>query len=178
MTVSLSLPSELRTERLLLRRWRLGDEAILRAAVDASDGHLRPWIPWMKDEPRSLDETAARLAHQIAEFGAGVTFCFAVFCDGAFVGEVMLMTRAGPGALEIGYWLHADHVGRGYGREAVSRLIALADELGIRRLEAWCAVDNTRSSALVQRLGFARERVAEDGGVTYGVWVRPADGCV
>ena len=131
MPPSLTLPATLHTERLLLRRWRPGDETILRSAVDASDSHLRRWIPWMKDEPRSMDETAVRIAHQIGEFDAGVTFCWAVFHDGTFVGEVMLMTRAGPGALEVGYWLHADHAGRGYGRESVSRLVALADELGL-----------------------------------------------
>ena len=176
MPPSLTLPATLHTERLLLRRWRPGDETILRSAVDASDSHLRRWIPWMKDEPRSMDETAVRIAHQIGEFDAGVTFCWAVFHDDTFVGEVMLMTRAGPGALEVGYWLHADHAGRGYGREAVSRLVALADELGIGRLEAWCALGNLRSSALVETLGFERERIERDGAHDYGVWVRRATG--
>ncbi len=166
------LPEQLETERLLLRRWRTSDVGILRAAVDASDAHLRPWIPWMKDEPRTLPETAERIAGFISDFDTGKTFGWALLREGELVGEVMLMTRAGPGALEIGYWLHAHHIGRGYAREAVSRLIALADAAGIGRLEAWCAVDNARSSSLVERLGFELERVDEDGGVQYEVWVR------
>lgn len=166
----LVLPDRLETERLVLRRWRVSDVAALRSAVDASDAHLRPWIPWMRDEPRTVAETVERVEGFIEAFDAGTTFNWALFREGELVGEVMLMTRAGPGALEVGYWLHADHVGCGYALEAVSRLVALADEAGLERLEAWCAVQNARSSAIVQRLGFAKERVAEDGGLRYEVW--------
>jgi ribosomal-protein-serine acetyltransferase len=168
----LVLPERLETERLVLRRWRASDVAALRAAVDASDAHLRPWIPWMRDEPRTLPETAARIAGFIEEFDGGRTFGWALLRGEELVGEVMLMARAGPGALEIGYWLHARHIGCGYAREAVSRLVALADGVGIERLEAWCAVENGRSSALVDRLGFGLERIDEDGGRQYEVWVR------
>ena len=49
------------TDRLLIRCWSPADAPVLRAALDESDQHLRPWIPWMKDEPKSLDETAAGL---------------------------------------------------------------------------------------------------------------------
>ncbi len=168
----LVLPERLETERLVLRRWRASDVAALRAAVDASDAHLRPWIPWMGDEPRTVLETSERISGFMAEFDAGVTFCWGLFREGELVGEVMLMTRAGPGALEIGYWLHAHHIGRGYAREAVARLVALADDAGVQRLEAWCAVTNARSSALVDRLGFRLDHIAEDSGRRYGVWVR------
>jgi len=34
------------------------------------------------------------------------------------LGEVGLMPRIGPGALEIGYWVHIDHVGRRLATEA------------------------------------------------------------
>lgn len=165
-------PDALRTDRLLLRRWALDDAPALRAAVDASDAHLRPFIPWMRDEPRTLDQTRERVAGFIESFDAGETFNWALWVGDALVGEVMLMTRAGPGALEVGYWLHVDHVGRGYMREAVQALVTLSDEAGNPRLEAWCAVTNARSSAVVASLGFRQEREDEDGGVTYGVWVR------
>jgi RimJ/RimL family protein N-acetyltransferase len=95
-----------------------------------------------------------------------------LWAEGELAGEAMLMTRAGPGALELGYWLHAQHIGRGYGREAVAALLGLADEAKVGRVEAWCALGNGRSSALVAALGFEQERIDEDGGVRYGVWSR------
>lgn len=49
------------TDRLLIRCWSPADAPVLRAAIDESDQHLRPWIPWMKDEPKTLDETASGL---------------------------------------------------------------------------------------------------------------------
>jgi RimJ/RimL family protein N-acetyltransferase len=46
------------TDRLVLRCWTPGDAPRLRAALDACDAYLRPWIPFMKDEPRTLKQTA------------------------------------------------------------------------------------------------------------------------
>ncbi|MEE8463171.1 MAG: N-acetyltransferase, partial [Gammaproteobacteria bacterium] len=57
----LNIAYRIETDQLLIRCWSPADAPVLRAALDESDQHLRPWIPWMKDEPKSLDETAAGL---------------------------------------------------------------------------------------------------------------------
>ena len=68
-------PYRIETERTLLRCWSPSDAALLRASLDRSDTHLRPWIPFMKDEPRALEETAdwlrARLESLYEEFQPG-----------------------------------------------------------------------------------------------------------
>ena len=56
------------TERLVLRCWSPQDAPVLRAALDACDKHLRPMIPFMKDEPRSLQQTAQWLRGHRAAF--------------------------------------------------------------------------------------------------------------
>ena len=93
------------TERLVLRCWSPEDAPALRAALDKSDTHLRPWIPFMKDEPRSLAQTVDWLREIRAAFDRSENFRFGVFLsdDGDLVGENMLLTRQGPEALEIGY---------------------------------------------------------------------------
>ncbi|MCO4769842.1 MAG: GNAT family N-acetyltransferase [Deltaproteobacteria bacterium] len=169
-------PAELRTDRLLLRRWRLEDAVALRAALDVSDAHLRPFIPFMKSEPRTLVETGGWVAEHIAAFEDGAILRWAVWAEGALVGEVMLMSRVGPEALEVGYWLHVDQVGRGYGREAVAALVDWADSQEVERLEAWCDVANHPSGRLVERLGFVEARLEKVGDATLTVWARPRGG--
>ena len=93
------------TERLVLRCWSPADAPVLRAALDACDQHLRPWIPFMKDEPRTLEQSAQWLRGHRAAFDTGTMFRYAVFdkAEQSMLGENMLMARVGPGGLEIGY---------------------------------------------------------------------------
>ena len=170
-------PDQLTTERLVLRLWEVDDAPIVRAALDASDAHLRPWIPFMRREPRTLEQTRAWLQGRRDWFTADEHWHWGVFgTDGQLHGEVMLLGRLGAEALEIGYWLHVDSGGRGYAREAVLRLVDLAFAAGADRLEIHCDETNLRSNVLPRAIGFELDR-AEPGGSLDGqhalnVWVR------
>ena len=80
------------TDRLVLRCWSPGDAPVLRAALDACDAHLRPMIPFMKDEPRSLQQTARWLREIRAAFDLGQMFRYVVFDakEQKLLGENML----------------------------------------------------------------------------------------
>ncbi len=67
------------TDRLLMRCWSPADTRILRACLDDNDQHLRPWIPFMKDEPRSLQETTEWLRTIRAGFDLRQNYRYAVF---------------------------------------------------------------------------------------------------
>lgn len=148
------------TGRLLLRCWEPADAAALRAALDKSDQHLRPWIPFMKDEPRTLEQTAEWLRGHRAAFDQGKFHRYGVFEreSGALVGENMLLDRVGPGGLEIGYLTHLGFEGRGYAREATCAMIRAAFEIhAMDRVEIHCAPENAASAAIPARLGFILE---------------------
>ena len=55
MTTKPPVAYRVETPRLVLRCWSPEDAPELRRALDDSDQHLRPWIPFMKDEPRNLE---------------------------------------------------------------------------------------------------------------------------
>lgn len=62
----------------------------------------------------------------------------------------------------LGYWLDEDTQGQGYMGEAVRTLTAHAfDNLGLRRLNAACLPDNTRSVTLLLNCGFEEEGFAK-----------------
>jgi ribosomal-protein-serine acetyltransferase len=58
----------------------------------------------------------------------------------------------------IGYWLEEAHQGSGLTTMACGAVLEYAfGELGLNRVEIWCAVDNARSRAVPERLGFTHE---------------------
>jgi RimJ/RimL family protein N-acetyltransferase len=148
------------TERLVLRCWSPMDAPRLRATLDANDQHLRPMIPFMKDEPKSLEQTAQWLRGLRALFDLGQNYRYAVFDkhESRLLGENMLLTRPGPGALEIGYWTDKDVLGKGFAAEATCALIRVAFEIeDVDRVEIICAPENKASAAIPAKLGFTHE---------------------
>lgn len=136
-----------------LRRWREQDVAALHQVVQESMEHLRPWVPWVAD---GYPPEAARafVTSTVDDWDRGAAFNYAIFVSGRLAGAASLMARVGPGGLELGYWLHPDHAGRGVATRAASLLVAEAFRVGAERVEIITDVANTRSAAIPKRLGF------------------------
>ena len=148
------------TERLVLRCWSPEDAPVLRQALDKSDQHLRPWIPFMKFEPRTLEQTVDWVRSLRANFDTDELYRYGVFSrkDGSLLGENMLLPRVGPGGLEVGYWTHVNSGGHGYATEASCAMIRIAFEIaGMDRVEIHCAPGNAASVAIPAKLGFEHE---------------------
>lgn len=136
-----------------LRRWREQDVAALHQVVQESIEHLRPWMAWVAD---GYPPAAARafVNSTVDDWDRGAAFNYAIFVSGRLAGAASLMARVGPGGLELGYWLHPGHVGRGVATRAASLLVAEAFRVGAERVEVITDVANTRSAAIPKRLGF------------------------
>ncbi|MFI5035719.1 MAG: GNAT family N-acetyltransferase [Acidimicrobiales bacterium] len=148
------LPEIVETPRLTLRVWRLGDAPALSRAVATSAAHLRPWMPWADGSMTAAqyEEFITERRERWAEGGEAV---YGVFAGDAVVGGTGLHTRRGPGILEIGYWIHVEHVGRGYATESAGALTDVAFTVdGIERVEIHHDRANDRSRAVPERLGF------------------------
>ncbi len=153
-------PYLIRTERLVLRCWEPRDAPLLADAIDSSLDHLRPWMPWAYDEPRSLDDRLALLRSFRGRFDLGEDFVYGVFSPGEdeALGGSGLHTRAGEGALEIGYWIRASAVGRGYARETAAALTRVAFRVCVvDRVEIRVDPANEASLRIPRALGFAEE---------------------
>jgi RimJ/RimL family protein N-acetyltransferase len=149
----------IRTPRLLLRCFQPADAPAYGAALAASVDHLRPWLPWVKDEPRPLDEQLSRMRSFRALFDMGRDFNYGVFGpDGALFGAAGLHPRAGADAREMSVWLSAATAGRGLGTEGTAALVRVAFEVDrVRRLELHCDPRNRASIRVAERLGFVHE---------------------
>lgn len=149
------LPELIQTQRLTLRRWVPGDEALLAAAVDASRDHLVPWMPWASTDI-SLAERRELITGWDADWRGGGDIVLGVFLDEAVIGGTGLHTRRGPAVLEVGYWIHPAHVGQGYATEIAEAqtTVAFAAE-EIERVEIHCDRANGASGRVPEKLGFA-----------------------
>jgi RimJ/RimL family protein N-acetyltransferase len=147
------------TERLLLRPWESADAAAVLGVIDASEGHLSAWLPWLNERPRTVADQAQLLARFRAGFDLGKEFVFGVFSHaGECRGSVGLHRRVGPRALEVGYWLAHSECGQGLGREMVAAACQAAFAAPwLERLEIHCAPDNLPSSRIAARLGFTHD---------------------
>src|SRR5690606_19439973 len=100
--------------------WDVADVAALTKAIVERRDHLVPWMPWAASEPMPAEERTAMIAEWRARREAGGNAVYGVFLGDdpdRIVGGCGLHARRGPGVLEIGYWLHVDHTGRGYATE-------------------------------------------------------------
>jgi RimJ/RimL family protein N-acetyltransferase len=152
-----SIPDEITTERLVLRRWRKQDGAQMKAAIDDNLAHLQAWMPWAMAEPSPIEVVAERIAKFEEQFDRGLEWLFAVRsrATDSVLGGMGLHPRLGPGGLEIGYWLQASATGRGYATEAANALTQLAlEQPGVERVQIRCDPKNVASAGIPRRLGF------------------------
>lgn len=143
-----------------MRCYEPRDAPLLKAAVDASLDHLRPWMPWALDEPQPLDEKIELLRRFRGQFDLDENFVYAMFSrdESELVGGTGLHPRVGDGGLEIGYWVSAAAAGNGYATETTAALTRVAFEVcGADRVHIHVDPENVASQAIPRKLGFVEE---------------------
>jgi RimJ/RimL family protein N-acetyltransferase len=154
---------ELRTERLLLRRWRAADVDAF-AAINA-DRTVMEHFP----APLTATQSAELLQSIEACFEANGYGMWAVELagEGSLAGCVGIlpvedMRLAFAPAVELAWRLAPAFWRRGLAREAAAASIRFAfQDLGLAELVAYTAAGNLRSRTLMERLGMRRDP-AED----------------
>ena len=148
------------TQRLVIRCWDPADAPLLKAAIDASLDHLRPWMPWVKGEPKDVQTKVDLLRHFRGEFDIDRDLVYGVFDrdEREVLGGAGLHRRLGAGALEIGYWIHAAHINQGLATEVAAALTKVAFAVNsVDRVEIHCDTANVRSAAVPRKLGYTHE---------------------
>ena len=152
----------------MLRRWDEADAPLLDEAVRANLDHLRPWMPWARHEPESIERRIVRLRRFRHRFEAGSDYTYGIFDreERTVLGGAGLHLRIGAGAAEIGYWIHVEHVRQGLATEAAGALTRVGFcVLGLQRIEIHCEQANPGSQAVAARLGYTH-RLTIRGQVT------------
>jgi ribosomal-protein-serine acetyltransferase len=159
-------------ERTVLRPYSESDPQPMFEVIDRNRAHLRRFLPWL-DSTRSAADTDAFRLRTLAQEREGTGLVRIIEHDKTICGVVAynhidLYNRRA----EMGYWVDRTLEGRGICRRACSQLIRYAfEELDINRVSIAAAVDNRRSRALAERLGFTQEGVRREAEWLYDRFV-------
>jgi ribosomal-protein-alanine N-acetyltransferase len=163
----------LRTKRLIVRLARPADAEAIAAFYAADQTHQRPYSPIHE---AMFDPMFWRdwIEQARIEFDAGRSCKTSLFelDDRTVIGSANLtnIVRGLFQACYLGYVIAGSHEGRGLMFEALEALVGYAfDELNLHRIMANYQPGNTRSQAVLERLGFVTEGLARkylfiDGG--------------
>ncbi|MGH2462124.1 MAG: GNAT family N-acetyltransferase [Candidatus Limnocylindria bacterium] len=162
----------LQTERLLLRPFVDGDLDAVYAMQSRED--VARYLYW---EPRSLDEVRVQMERlkrmtAIDEDSDALRLAAVLRETGELIGDVSLhsVNREHLQA-ELGFILHPDHQGRGYGTEAAAEMLRVGfEDLGFHRIYGSCDARNFGSARLMERLGMRQEAHFRENEYVKGVW--------
>jgi ribosomal-protein-serine acetyltransferase len=148
-------PEVIPLEGLVLRRWDPAWAEALQEAFEASLPELRPFMAWATDD-HGLEQSREYIARSVAEWDEGKTWNYAILTEGGTViGSVGLMTRMGPGVLELGYWIHTGYSGRGFSTQTARALAEVALGLpGVDRVAIKHDLANPASGRVAEKAGF------------------------
>ena len=146
---------------LMLRILRVNDAATVARSVSDSLEHLKPWMPWAREESTLETFQRQRLRGARHKATIGEEWGYGLFPrdESSLLGAFGLMARKWPATIEIGYWVHVDAIGQGYAPRAVRALTNASLVLhGITTVCIRCDEANVRSAAVPRRLGFTLVR--------------------
>jgi RimJ/RimL family protein N-acetyltransferase len=147
-------PSRLETDRLVLRRPVASDAAAIFERY-SSDPEVTRYLGWRRH--RTIEDTRTFLAFSDAEWERWPAGPYLIESrDGRLIGGTGLGFES-PDTAATGYVFARDAWGQGYASEALDAMVALARQLGVRRLFALCHPEHRLSWRVLQKGGFVRE---------------------
>jgi ribosomal-protein-serine acetyltransferase len=157
---------------LYLKSLELREAEPLLLLVDANRPYLRRWLPWL-DMTKNIDEMIAFVESALRQHTSGLGFQTGVWYAGELAGII------GYHHLEwanrstcVGYWLAERYQGHGIMTKACNSIVEYAfDDWRLNRVEIRCAMENVRSRAIPERLGFKTEGVLREAEWLYDHYV-------
>lgn len=151
-------PDRLVGDNVVLVRARPSHIEGLHAALETSHAELRRFMNWAQaDTPQAREVTLDVLATWQAFWRERREFNYVMTdpATGEVIGACGLMTRQGPGRLEVGYWVRSDRAAAGIATRAAGLLTDAA--FGLRDIEAVVIhhdAANVASGRVAEKLGF------------------------
>jgi ribosomal-protein-serine acetyltransferase len=147
-------------EEIELRPFVESDAEMVFEIVTANLDHLHTHLHWAtKDYNLENAREFIRRAETASAEKKNQTF--GIFSGGKLIGVIgFVKFNWASRRTEIGYWIAKDYEGRGIVTKSCKELINYAfEKLDMNRIEIRCAMENTRSRAIPEKLNFKLEGV-------------------
>lgn len=166
-----------RTGRLVIRPYRLSDYRRWAEGMRARSPARSRFDPGPAPPERTTREHfAAAVARNRARAKQDLHYVLGVFDQrsGEHLGAVDLfvLVRYSLQIANLGYWIHNQHWGRGYAREAAAAALDVAlRDLRLHRVEAAMEPNHRASMAVARAIGMKRERLSKNYLFEDGRWI-------
>lgn len=147
-------------EGLHIRRLELKDAPALFSLIDSNRGDLRDWAPWV-DKTLGPQDSAVFIQSALEQHHNGTGLHAGIWQDGRLAGGIGYVNiDVNNRRAMIGYWLAKSYRGRGIVTRATMAMLDVAfHNLLLNRVEIYCGVNNLKSRAIPERLGFKPEGI-------------------
>lgn len=145
-------------DHLFLRPLGMYDAEELFTLTHQCRQYLREWLPWV-DATQSIRDTKLFIESVLRQHASNNGFQAGIWFDETLAGVIGFhrmdwLNRS----TSIGYWLGKQFQGRGIMTKSAKKLVDYSfKEINLHRVEIRCAVQNHKSRAIPERLGFANE---------------------
>ena len=157
---------------IVLKILKPEDADSLFSLVDSNRFYLRRWLPWV-DTNATLENSKHFIQSTIEQHELNLGFQCGIWFHDTFAGiigfqRIDWMNRN----VEIGYWLGEKFQGHGIMTKACRTLVDYAFyEYQLHRVQIRCATGNTKSNAIIERLGFIKEGKTRQADFLYYLYV-------
>lgn len=151
-----------------LQLFQLHDADKLYHLIDSNRNYLREWLPWV-DNMSSPIQYQSIIPMWLKQFADNQGFNSGIRYNGILAGSIGFHhIDWNNKQTSIGYYLGQGFEGKGIMTRSVQALVNYAFfELQLNRIEIRCGVDNKKSRAIPERLGFKQEGIIRDAEFLY-----------
>jgi ribosomal-protein-serine acetyltransferase len=145
-------------EKISLKLVELRDAEKVFKLTDNSREYLREWLPWL-DKTTRVEDTRDFISTSLKNYAKNRSMTTFILYKGEIVGtagynEIDWSNKI----VNIGYWLGEGYQGHGIMTKVARTLTEYAfSELKLNRVVIRAAVENKKSRAIPERLGFVNE---------------------
>jgi ribosomal-protein-serine acetyltransferase len=140
--------------------------------INANREDLREWLPWV-DGTQKEEDVKAFITSTRKQFCSNEGFTSGIFYKGSLGGVIGYNSANWKNRhIAIGYWLGKEFQGKGIMTRACRAFVNHAFvEYKLNRVEIRAAVQNVKSRAIPERLGFTHEGIIRQAGWLYDHFV-------
>ena len=129
----------------------------------ANREYLAEWLDWARTM-ETLDDAERFLARAAERYEEDGLPWLGIWLDGRMAGGILFFPiNRHARSTDVGYWLGAGAAGRGLMTKALTAALDYVfEEVGLNRVGLMAAVENERSRAVAERVGFTFEGVLRE----------------
>lgn len=128
--------------------------------TDKNRDFLKQWLPWL-DNVQKASDTREFIELQLLKFQQGKALHITIFYRDKIAGVVGFNEIDHDNKIGyVGYWLGQEYNGKGIMTKSVKELMEIGHSYySLNRIDIRCAVENSRSRAIPERLSFQNEGI-------------------